>query len=646
MNTNANRRSFPEREPLRSEYAEFLFGEGTNYFAQDYLGAHRIGEGVFVFRVWAPRADNVFLTGDFNSWGDDCPMSRSENTGIWVCTLECPSFTVGSRYKFIIERGRKRVFKADPYAFCSETLVNTASLYACPEFAWTDGGYIAALEKDAPMLLRDEIPHRPMNVYEVHLGSWKRRGTGESDYLSYRELADGLSEYLTAMNYTHIELMPVCEHPFDGSWGYQVCGYFAPTSRFGKPEDFMYFVDKMHSAGIGVIMDWVPAHFPKDEHGLCEFDGEPLYEYAGVDRMENKGWGTRCFDVGRPQVRSFLISNALFWLKRYHIDGLRIDAVASMLYLDYGRDPGEWNPNPDGTNINNDSVAFFKSLNAAVTKYCPGRYMIAEESTAFPNVTKKHGLGFTLKWNMGWMNDTLGYIGTDPYFRAGAHNKMTFSLMYAFSENYMLPISHDEVVHGKKSLIDKCFGSYDDKFSTVRAYFTYMMTHPGKKLLFMGCEFGQFIEWDYHKQLDWMLLEYESHRKTRDYIRTLNHYYLAHPALWQVEDNWDGFRWLNADDNTRSVISYYRADEKGRKVLVLCNFAPVKWENYLLGVPEAADYRVALCSEEACFGGAGFERGTVYRSEEAPQGQWPRSITLDVPPLCCMLLESINTEEE
>lgn len=644
MNTNANRRSFPEREPLRSEYAEFLFGEGTNYFAQDYLGAHRIGEGVFVFRVWAPRADNVFLTGDFNSWGDDCPMSRSENTGIWVCTLECPSFTVGSRYKFIIERGRKRVFKADPYAFCSETLVNTASLYACPEFAWTDGGYIAALEKDAPMLLRDEIPHRPMNVYEVHLGSWKRRGTGESDYLSYRELADGLSEYLTAMNYTHIELMPVCEHPFDGSWGYQVCGYFAPTSRFGKPEDFMYFVDKMHSAGIGVIMDWVPAHFPKDEHGLCEFDGEPLYEYAGVDRMENKGWGTRCFDVGRPQVRSFLISNALFWLKRYHIDGMRIDAVASMLYLDYGRDPGEWNPNPDGTNINNDSVAFFKSLNAAVTKYCPGRYMIAEESTAFPNVTKKHGLGFTLKWNMGWMNDTLGYIGTDPYFRAGAHNKMTFSLMYAFSENYMLPISHDEVVHGKKSLIDKCFGSYDDKFSTVRAYFTYMMTHPGKKLLFMGCEFGQFREWDYKESLEWFMLGYEKHARLKDFVADLNGVYRSFPPMYERDCRADGFSWIFADNAADNIFVYERIADNGERALVVLNFSGSDRQEYNIPLLVPGRYKELINSDDTKYGGHGFVNPGVLKTAKNRFGG--NDLKIRIPALGAIIFAHIGAKKK
>ena len=395
-------------------------------------------------------------------------------------------------------------------------------------------------------------------------------------------------------------------------------------------------------------MDWVPAHFSRDEHGLALFDGTALYEAEG-DRGDQKQWGTLKFNLERPEGRSFLISNALYWLGEYHLDGLRVDAVSCMLYLDYGARDGEWTPNEHGGRENLAAVEFIKRLNTEVYARFPNAIMVAEESTDYPRVTapvSDGGLGFGFKWNMGWMNDTLRYMETDPLFRSGRHGLMTFSMMYAFNENFILPLSHDECVHGKKTILDKMNGDYWQKFASLKAYLGYMYAHPGKKLLFMGCEFGQFIEWDYHKQLDWMLLDYESHRKTKDYIRTLNHYYLAHPALWQVEDNWDGFRWLNADDNTRSVITYYRADEKGKKSLVLCNFAASRWEDYRMGVPEAGTYRVALCSEEEQYGGAGFDRETLYRSEEQPLGQWAHSITLDVPPLSCMILESINTEKE
>ena len=604
------------------------------------FGAHPATEnGVhgWWFNVWAPHAKAVSVVGDFNGW--DLTVDPLTQKGeFWQGFL--PDLPVYTSYKYAITGEDGRVhYKADPYGFHTETRPGTASkLYDIEHFPWTDGAFRKG---------KQPVYHRPLNIYEVHLGSWKKHENG--DFLNYRDLAEQLAAYVKDMGYTAVELLPVTEHPLDDSWGYQCTGYFAPTSRFGTPEDFMWFVNHLHENNIPVILDWVPAHFCKDEQGLYEFDGTCCYEYADPRKREHAGWGTRVFDYGRPEVVSFLLSSARFWLEMYHIDGLRVDAVASMLYLDYGREPGQWTPNIHGGRENLEAVDFLRKLNAAAFSADPNVLMIAEESTAWPLVTRPPeigGLGFNFKWNMGWMNDTLFYTSLDPYFRSYNHDKLTFSMMYAFSENFVLPISHDEVVHGKGSLLNKMPGDYNQKFAGLRTFMGYMMTHPGKKLLFMGCEFGQFIEWDYHKQLDWMLLDYESHRKTKDYIRALNHYYLAHPALWQVEDNWDGFRWLNADDNTRSVITYYRADEKGKKSLVLCNFAASRWEDYRMGVPEAGTYRVALCSEEEQYGGAGFDRETLYRSEEQPLGQWAHSITLDVPPLSCMILESINTEKE
>lgn len=624
----------------RSDYAEYLFGTGNNYFAEDYLGAHKTEDGRFVFRVWAPHADNVFLCGDFNNWNADRPMQKSQS-GIWEYILDDASFGVGSRYKFIIDRAGNRFYKSDPFAFSSETLVNTASLFAEPKFDWTDKAYLDSRKYAVDMLKVDRLPPEPMNVYEVHLGSWKRHEDGS--YLSYRELADDLSAYVKDMGYTHIEIMPVSEHPFDGSWGYQVCGYFAPTSRFGAPEDFMYFVNKMHSCGIGVIMDWVPAHFPKDAHGLYEFDGAPLYEYKGKDRMENAGWGTRCFDVGDDHVRSFLISNALFWMRDYHIDGLRIDAVASMLYLDYGRKAGEWNPNPDGSNINNEAVAFFRKLNAAVSEYFPERYMIAEESTAFPNVTKKHGLGFTLKWNMGWMNDTLDYLSIDPYFRSGAHSKMSFSLMYAFSENYMLPVSHDEVVHGKKSLIDKCAGDYDTKFATVRAYLAYMIAHPGRKLTFMGCEFGQFREWDYESSLEWFLLDYEKHRKLQSYVKFLNKTYLENKAFYDNEGSWDCFSWIFADNSSDNIYAFERISRSGERVLTVLNFSGSNRPEYKIPLGDSGWYKEILNSDDEKFGGKGYINGSVRTKKNAFGGN---DLTIKIPAFGALMFKKSPKKQE
>lgn len=623
------------------EMPVYLFHQGTNAHAWELLGAHRQLNGKTNFCTWAPHAAAISVVGDFNGWDAAAnPMTRLNEQGLWGATVELTHDYDCYKYRITTADGRT-LYKADPFAFHTQTPPENASkIYRLAGYRWHDAEWMTErAAQDARSL--------PVNIYELHIGSWRRNADG--NYYSYLQLAEELPTYLTEMGYTHVELLPPTEHPYDGSWGYQVTGYYAPSSRYGTPHDFMALVDALHEAGIGVIMDWVPAHFPKDEFGLYEYDGECCYEYSDPAKWEHKDWGTRVFDFGRTEVQSFLTSSANFWAHTYHIDGIRVDAVASMLYLDYGRQEGEWRPNINGGRENLEAVAFLRKLNSAVLSEHPGFLMIAEESTAWPLVTRPPeigGLGFNFKWNMGWMNDTLFYTSLDPYFRSYNHDKLTFSMMYAFSENFILPISHDEVVHGKGSLLNKMPGDYNQKFAGLRTFMGYMMTHPGKKLLFMGCEFGQFIEWDYHKELDWMLLDYESHRKTKDYIRALNHYYLAHPALWQVEDNWDGFRWLNADDNTRSVITYYRADEKGKKSLVLCNFAASRWEDYRMGVPEAGTYRVALCSEEEQYGGAGFDRETLYRSEEQPLGQWAHSITLDVPPLSCMILESINTEKE
>ena len=485
-----------------------------------------------------------------------------------------------------------------------------------------------------------------MNIYEMHLGSWKTRdGKSNVDgehYLNYREIADELVPYALDMGYTHVELMPITEHPFDGSWGYQVGGYYAPTSRFGTPEDFIYFVNKLHKAGIGVILDWVPAHFPKDEHGLFEFDGYPLYEYQGKDRMEHKSWGTRCFDVGRPEVQSFLISNALFWMRNYHIDGLRIDAVASMLYLDYDRAPGEWIPNVDGGNHNYEAMAFFKKLNTAVFAEFPYALMIAEESTAWPMVTKPvsdGGLGFNFKWNMGWANDMFEYISTDPFFRKYVHNKLTFPLMYAFSENYILPVSHDEVVHGKKSLLDKMFGSYDDKFACMRAFLMYMMTLPGKKLMFMGCEYAPFREWDYENQLEWFMLDYPRHSQMKDYVRALNHFYLENRPLWEIDDSWNGFEWIDPDRCEDNTLSYIRKSADGEELIILLNFAPCRRDGYKLRVKSKGSYIALINSDDAGYGGGGSKLGTMKSKAHREGGKWVHEISVDLPSYGALIIK-------
>ncbi len=616
------------------DMAAYLFHQGTNYKAYDYLGVHKTEKG-YVFRVWAPNAERIFVVGDFNEWLESHPMELVTKGGVWEAVLSEEMVRLGDKYKYKIYGGGKVVCKSDPYGIEAELPPDTASVIGnIDDYKWRDGGWLAHRKKKAGSFARE-----PMNVYEIHLGSWKRHEDGS--YYTYRELASELAPYVKQMGYTHIELMPVMEHPFDGSWGYQVCSYYAPTSRYGSPTDFMAFVDSMHEAGIGVILDWVPAHFPKDEHGLYEFDGSPLYEYQGWDRIEHAGWGTRRFDVGRNEVECFLISNAMFWIEKYHVDGLRVDAVASMMYLDYDRMPGEWVPNVYGDNKCLEAIAFFQKLNGWLEGKYPDVMMIAEESTAWANVTKfaDGGLGFDAKWNMGWMNDTLEYITKDPLFRKYEHKKMTFALTYSFNEKYVLSVSHDEVVHGKKSLIDKMWGDYWQKFAGVRAYLGFMMTHPGKKLLFMGSEFGQFIEWKYDDQLDWFLLDYESHSKLQHYVSSLNHLYLKTPAMWQQDDSWDGFKWIDADNRDQSIFSYRRIDGKGNEYIVLLNFTPVVREDFLLGVPVAGVYEEVFNSDAAEFGGSGVVNIGELKSTGKAWNYLPDSIRLRVPPLGMTILK-------
>lgn len=588
-------------EEVKHSLATFFFHEGTNYKAYEYMGAHKTEHG-FVFRVWAPHALQVFLVGSFNDWKEDAPMRRITDAGIWELSVEAGRFEKGTQYKYKIVTSHGDFYKADPYGFYMQMPPDTASeLFDITAYQWHDDGW---RKKRAETMGKNPC-RQPLNIYEVHLGSWKRHDDGS--FLSYRELIFELVPYVKQMGYTHVEFMPVMEHPFDGSWGYQICGYYAPSSRYGTPTDFMALIDAFHEAGIGVILDWVPAHFPKDAHGLYEFDGEPLYEFQGKDRMEHKGWGTRCFDVGRNEVESFLVSNASFWVECYHADGLRVDAVASMLYLDYDREPGEWIPNIYGENKSLEAIAFFRKLNSHMRNAYPDVLMIAEESTAWGNVTnfEDGGLGFSLKWNMGWMNDILSYVIMDPIYRKYHHEKTTFSLTYSFGESYILPISHDEVVHGKKSLLDKMFGEYKQKFDAIRSFMVYMMSHPGKKLMFMGCEIGQFREWDYKGQIEWFLTEYDSHARLQHFFAELNHFYLENPPLYEIDDSWDGYIWIEPNDKDRSILSYRRIDTSGEELIVVINFTPVVYSDYVLRVPFEGIYEEVLNSDEYAYGGDG-----------------------------------------
>ncbi len=630
----------------KNELAPYFFHQGTNFRAYEYLGCHMKTDGKtyeYTFRVWAPNAQTVELVGDFNDWQPAAQMTRITDMGVWEYTLKSDISLGGSNYKYRITGKNGVHLKADPYARYSQTLKGTASkIYEEKPFDWTDSLWLKRRRKT--LNGGGAFFSHPMNIYEIHLGSWKTRGAkttkdGEN-YLNYREIADELAPYVKKMGYTHIELLPIAEHPFDGSWGYQVCGYYSPSARFGTPEDFRYFVNKLHSAGIGVILDWVPAHFPKDEHGLYEFDGQPLYEYQGADRMEHRVWGTRFFDVARNEVESFLISNALYWLREFHIDGLRVDAVASMLYLDFDRAPGEWIQNEYGDNKNLEAIAFFRKLNTVIFAEFPDILMIAEESTAWPMVTKPAhdgGLGFNFKWNMGWANDTFDYVSTDPIFRKYHHEKLTFPMMYSLSENYILPVSHDEVVHGKKSLLDKMFGDYGMKFAGMRVFMAYQMTHPGKKLTFMGCEYAPFREWDYENSLEWFMLDYEPHRKMQDYTAALNNFYLEKKPLWELDFSWEGFEWIYPDMNELNVIAYRRRDSVGNELIVLLNFSPVSREGFTLVGLSHVRYTEVFNSDDVGFGGEGRLNHGPLETSEVISGT--RELKLTLPGLSAVILE-------
>lgn len=609
-----------------TDYPIYLFNEGTNtesYKLMQIAYVVKNKHKAWRFRCWAPNAKSVSVVGDFNGWDRTVDPMVKIGGGVWECYIR--ALKRFDNYKFSVEAANGDiVLKTDPFALHMETPpANASKVYDLSGFEWHDGEYISNLKN------RDHV-HSPMNVYELHMGSWKRHEDG--NYYSYRDLADSLVPYVKEAGYTHIELLPVTEHPLEMSWGYQVGGFFAPTSRFGTPHDFMYLIDKCHSAGIGVIMDIVLSHFPKDAFGLYRFDGTPLYEYSDPLKCEHKGWGTMVFDYGKGAVRSFLMSCACFWMEYYHIDGLRMDAVASMLYLDYDRKEGEWRPNKDGGNYNLEAISFLQDLNKAVLTRFPYAFTVAEESTAFPMVTmppEVGGLGFSFKWNMGWMNDVLSYIKIDPFFRKGAHNKLTFGITYAFSENFVLPFSHDEVVHGKCSMIGKVPGEYAEKFTALKALYAYQFAHPGKKLNFMGNEFGQFIEWNYTRPLDWFLLEYDTHANLAAYTKKLNKVYIENPALWEQDSSYDGFKWLVVDDAVQNVVAFYRESKDGERVVAIINFADVNRKSYSFGVPDEGVYEVILDSLSDEFDGKEASL-CEYQTEDTPMHGQKQSVTVEL----------------
>ena len=620
-----------------NEYSLYLFHQGTNYHAYEILGAHfveRDGKKGVRFALWAPHAKSVSVVGDFNNWDNRVNrMIRLEDGETWETFIEV--LKTGDIYKYaILPQDGPHIMKDDPYGFWAEKRPNTASkLYNLENYSWRDA-------KWQEVKKRQSSYSHPMLIYEVHAGSWQRK---DGEYLSYRELADRLIKYVVEMGYTHIEFMPLTEHPLDKSWGYQTTGYFAVTSRYGEPNDFRYLVETAHQNNIGVIMDWVPGHFCKDEQGLREFDGVNLYESDNPQLSENRGWGTLNFDYGRTEVQSFLISNALFWFEEFHIDGLRIDGVANMLYLNFGREAGEWTPNRYGDTGNLEAVEFLKKLNETVFKYHPQALMMAEESTSWPLISKPvymGGMGFNYKWNMGWMNDMLDYVSLDPIYRKWNHDKVTFSFMYAFAENFILPLSHDEVVHGKCSLIEKMPGDYWQKFAGLRGFFGYWMAHPGKKLLFMGGEFAQFIEWNEDAELDWHLVEqYEMHKHMQEYSRALNKFYLDNKSLWQVDFDWNGFRWIDCNDNENSVVSFIRkAEDSDDYLIIICNFTPNIRENYRIGVPDKGAYVEVFNSDAEEFGGSGVANPELAM-EDFPYHNSSHSIKLTIPPLATIYLK-------
>ncbi len=637
-----------KKNPPLTDYDIYLFHEGKHYECYKFMGAHYKKEGRrngVRFTIWAPKAKNIKIVGSFNDWSLDegYDLEQVNDNGLW--SLFVPGIKEGELYKLAITlNDDKVVLKSDPYGFFSEKRPNNASKIV------KDINYTFSDEEWIEKRKSTNIYKSPVNIYEVHLGSWRRNKEGE--FLTYRELAELLPKYAKDMGYTHIELMPIMEHPLDDSWGYQVTGYYAVTSRFGTPQDFKYLVDCCHKEGLGVILDWVPGHFCKDEHGLYRFDGTPTYEYEDETKAENRGWGAANFDLGRPEIRSFLISNALYWLREFHIDGLRVDAVANMLYLDYGRKQGEWRANKYGSNENIEAIGFLRELNSAIFKEFSNILIIAEESTSWPMVTKPTdigGLGFNFKWNMGWMNDMLKYVQLDPIYRKNHHNQITFSMMYNHSENFILPISHDEVVHGKKSLVDKMWGDYWNKFAGLRAFAGYMFAHPGKKTLFMGNEFAQFIEWRHYEELEWKLIEqFDMHRKTQHFFKALNYLYKEEKALWELDYNQKGFQWIDADNAQQSILVFTRNTEKPEETLVVvCNFTPVVYYDFNIGVPYLGDYEEIFNSDSEEFGGSNQIMDEALFSKEEPCHNQKYTLTIKVPPMAITILKvkSILQEE-